>query len=114
LADDDADGRQALRLLLERQLDFRVVGEAAHAHGLVALVDASQADLVLLDWKLPGGVDAWLLADLHRIAHRPHIIVLGSHPDQKAAAIAAGADAFADKGSTPERLIDAATARDGQ
>jgi DNA-binding NarL/FixJ family response regulator len=110
VADDDVEVRRALRLLLEQQPGRQVVGEAAHSYGLMALVDSAQADLVLLDWELPGGVDAWLLADLHRIAYRPCVIVLGSSPDQRADALRAGADAFVDKSSSPQRLIGAISA----
>jgi DNA-binding NarL/FixJ family response regulator len=111
VADDDVEVRYALRLLLKQQPACQIVGEAAHSHGLVALVESAQADTLLLDWELPGGVDAWLLADLHGIARRPCIVVLGRSPDQHAEASRAGADAFADKSSPPQQLLSAIVAR---
>lgn len=111
VADDDVEVRHALRLLLKQQPACQIVGEAAHAHGLVALVESAQADMVLLDWELPGGVDAWLLADLHGITRRPCVVVLGCSPDQHADAARAGADAFADKSAPPDQLLSAIAAR---
>jgi DNA-binding NarL/FixJ family response regulator len=105
IADDEAEVREALRLLLEQKLGCQIVGEAAHAHGLISLVDSAHADLVLIDWELPGRVDARLLEGLRQLASRPRIIVCSSYPDLKEAALAAGADAFAGKGDPPELLL---------
>jgi len=104
IVDDDVGVRQALRLLLEEKLGVQVVGEAAHAHGLTALVETARADLVLVDWELPGSIDAALLARLHQLDCRPRIIVLSSYSDVKEAALAAGADAFAAKCDSPDLL----------
>ena len=105
IADDEAEVREALRLLLEQKLGCQIVGEAAHTHGLISLVGSAHADLVLIDWELPGRVDARLLEGLHQLVSRPRIIVCSSYPDLKEAALAAGADAFAGKGDPPEHLL---------
>jgi DNA-binding NarL/FixJ family response regulator len=97
--------RQALRLLVEKKLGLTVAGEAAHTHGLISLVESAGADLLLLDWELPDRVDARLLAGLHQLHHRPRIIVVSSRADVRAAVLAAGADAFADKCEAPEHLL---------
>jgi DNA-binding NarL/FixJ family response regulator len=54
LADDQLNVRSALRLLLEQETDFQVVGETADATGLLLAVAEKAPDLVLLDWELPG------------------------------------------------------------
>lgn len=105
LADDDVEVRRALRLMLEQRLGLRVAGEAAHTHGLASLVESTQADIVLIDWELPSKVDAWLIADLHRLLWRPVVIITSCQSDAKDAALAAGADAFADKSEPPESLL---------
>jgi DNA-binding NarL/FixJ family response regulator len=105
IADDEAEVREALRLLLEQKLGCQIVGEAAHTHGLISLVGSAHADLVLIDWELPGRVDARLLEGLRQLASRPCIFVCSSYPDLKEAALAAGADAFAGKGDPPELLL---------
>jgi DNA-binding NarL/FixJ family response regulator len=107
IADDDPEVRRALRLLLEQKLGSQVVGEAAHTYGLISLVESTQADLVIIDWELPGRVDAKLLAGLHQLAQAPRVIVTSCHPDLRNVALAAGADAFAGKGEPPENLVAA-------
>ena len=54
LADDQAKARSALRLLLEQEPGLSVVGEATETEDLLAQVQRTQPDLVLLDWELPG------------------------------------------------------------
>jgi len=54
LADNQPKVRLGLRVLLERQPGFKVVGEAANAEELLARIEADRPDLVLLGWELPG------------------------------------------------------------
>lgn len=54
LADDQAKVRAALRLLLEQEPGLSVVGEVTEAKDLLAQVQVTQPDVVLLDWELPG------------------------------------------------------------
>jgi DNA-binding NarL/FixJ family response regulator len=110
IADDDPEVRRALRLLLEQKLGFQVVGEAAHTHGLVWLVESAQAGLVIIDWELPGRVDARLLGAIHQLAHAPCILVVSTRSDLKETILAAGADAFATKCDPPEQLLAAVAA----
>jgi DNA-binding NarL/FixJ family response regulator len=102
LADDQAKVRSALRLLLEQQPGVQVTGEAANAAELLG--QKACADLVLLDWELPG-----LAPDDTLLALRPHlkIIALSGRPQARQAALEAGADAFVSKIDPPERLLAA-------
>jgi DNA-binding NarL/FixJ family response regulator len=109
IADDDPEVRSALRLLVEQKLRGEVVGEAAHTHGLISLVESAGADLVILDWELPGRVDARLLTCLHVLDLAPRIVVTSSHHELERQIVAAGADAFAGKGDPAERLLAALT-----
>jgi DNA-binding NarL/FixJ family response regulator len=45
--------RNSLRLLLERERDFRIVGEAANGREAVVLAEYRHPDVVLLDIQLP-------------------------------------------------------------
>jgi DNA-binding NarL/FixJ family response regulator len=99
------DVRLALRLLLEQRLDFQVVGEATHAYGLVSLVNSAHADLVLIDWEIPGRIDARLITGLRQLVRRPRVIIMSSYPDVEGAALVAGADAFISKGSPPDQFM---------
>jgi len=52
LADSRAKVRFALRVLLERQPGFQVVGEVATPQDLPSQTASLHPDLVLLDWEL--------------------------------------------------------------
>ena len=107
LADDQTRVRSALRLLLEQEPGLSVVGEAAEAEDLLAQVEATQPDLVLLDWELPGlRTDDWLSV-IRALCPQLKVIALSGQPEARRAALSAGADAFVSKGEPPERLLAA-------
>lgn len=54
LVDDHTLVREGLREILETQPDMRVVGEAEDSGTTVALAEAQQPDIVLLDVEIPG------------------------------------------------------------
>jgi DNA-binding NarL/FixJ family response regulator len=107
LADDQSKVRSALRLLLEQEPGLTVVGEVAETEGLLAQVEATQPDLVLLDWELPGLRSDDRLSALRTLCPRLKVIALSGQPEARRAALAAGADAFVSKGDPPERLLEA-------
>ena len=55
VADDDPTFRSAAVEVLEADDRFAVVGEVATGAGLVELVEETDADVVLLDVRMPGG-----------------------------------------------------------
>jgi two-component system response regulator DevR len=57
LIDDHAIVRQGLRAILEREIDLRVVGEAATTGAALAVVNEVRPHIVLLDLKLSAGSD---------------------------------------------------------
>jgi DNA-binding NarL/FixJ family response regulator len=105
LADNQSKVRFALRVLLERQADIHVVGEASDAGDLLDMAEADCPDVVLLAWELPGMPAAQLLAALR--GKCPHLIViaLSGRLEARRAALCAEADAFVSKGEPPERLL---------
>ena len=60
LADDHNIMRRGLRLLLERQPGFEVVGEAADGRQAVERAEATKPDVVVLDIAMPNmsGIEA--------------------------------------------------------
>ena len=106
IADDQPDVRSALRLLLEQQSAIKVTGEASDAVGLLIWLAGNTADVLLLDWQLPGKNGADLIPQLHSIYPKMLIIALDSLPDTKREAIAAGACDFVSKNEPPERLLE--------
>ena len=107
LADDQPKVRFALRVLLERQSGFEVVGEATNAEDTLARVQASSPDLLLIGWELPGLAGMDLLPALRRSRPDLMIIALSGRPEACRIALAAGADAFVSKSDPPERLLAA-------
>jgi len=115
LADDQANVRSALRLLLAQEPDLDIVGEATETEGLLAQAEATCPDLVLLDWELPGmeaadrSMDAGQRLLLALRASHPglKVIALSVYPEARQPALAAGADAFVSKGDPPDRLLAA-------
>ncbi len=90
-----------------------VVGEVAKAEVLLAQVEATQPDVALLDWELPGLQDAnppkgsvpRLLSELRACCPRLRVIALSGWPEARQVALKAGADAFVSKGDSAEHLL---------
>lgn len=117
LADDQPQVRSALRLILEQNDGIRVTGECSHLEELVERIDASHADLILLDWELPGLESAGQqeaqhpyhkeLSTIDEIkAHKPDVkvIALSGRPEARQEAMQGRADAFVSKADPPETL----------
>lgn len=105
LADSHDQVRFALRVLLSRQPGLQVVGEAADGAKLLALARAATADLVLVDWELPGLAAVGGLAAIHCACPALRIVVLSSQPGARQATVENGGDAFVSKGEPPDRLL---------
>ena len=105
LADDQLTVRSALRLLLEQEADFQVVGETADTTGLLLAVTQKAPELVLLDWELPGLPPVQLLRLLRYERPFLKIIAMSSRPEAHQAALAAGVEAFVSKSEPPERVL---------
>ena len=107
LADDQPKVRLGLRLLLEQEPDMMVVGEAADSGSLLAQVEKTQPDLILLDWGLQEAAGAEGLSALRQACPHVAVIVLSAQPRAEEAALAAGADAFVSKADPPEQVLAA-------
>jgi DNA-binding NarL/FixJ family response regulator len=105
IADANQDLSVGLQLRLHQEPGMPVVGIAVRTKGLLTQVAATQPDVLLLDWFLPGRPAADVLADLHALENRPQIIVLSAEPETESAALAAGADAFFAKTASSDRLM---------
>jgi DNA-binding NarL/FixJ family response regulator len=92
-------------MYLRQEPGIYIIGMAVEAQGLLAQVEATQSDVVLLDWHLPGQPVTDVLADLKKLGQRPQIIVLSVRPEVESEAMVAGADAFVTKAASPEGLM---------
>ena len=107
IADAQPKVRFALRVLLERQPDLEVVGEADDAKGLLSLLATLCPDMVLLGWELPGMDMECLMPSLRVGCPDLTVIALSGRLEAHRAAAAIGADAFVSKSSPPDQLLDA-------
>jgi DNA-binding NarL/FixJ family response regulator len=109
LADDHAVIRRGLRLVLEQQADFEVVGEASDGREAVNLAETTRPDVAVLDITMPNlnGIEA-----AHQIRAKQigvSIIVLSMHADESFVlrALKAGARGYLLKESAESDLINA-------
>jgi DNA-binding NarL/FixJ family response regulator len=110
LADDHQLVRAGLRLILEGETDFAVVGEASDGEDAILAVQRLQPDVVLMDVQMPklNGLQA-----TRRIAHAPgcnsRILILTTfeQDDYVFEALRAGASGFLLKNTPPEDLVHA-------
>jgi DNA-binding NarL/FixJ family response regulator len=110
IADAQPKVRFALRVLLERQPDLEVVGEAVDAESLLSLLETVCPDIVLLGWELPGMDMERLMPSLREGCPKATVIALSGRLEASRAASAIGADAFVSKSSPPDQLLDAIAA----
>ena len=112
LADDHIVMRSGLRLLLERQPNLEVVGEAADGRQAVALSESAHPDVVIMDIAMPNlnGIEA----ARQIVNHNPRtaIAILSMHSDESYVirALKAGARAYLLKDSAEADLLAAVRA----
>jgi DNA-binding NarL/FixJ family response regulator len=107
IADPQPKVRFALRVLLQRQPDIEVVGEAVDACSLLAHARSNCPDLVLLGWELPGEAMESLLRALRTACCESVVIALSGRLEAQRSAITAGVDVFVSKSAPPEQLLAA-------
>jgi len=109
LADDHNVLRDGMRLLLERQPGFSVVGEASDGRETIDLVENHQPNVVVMDIAMPNmnGIEA-----TRRIVEKhPHtgVVILSMHHDESYVlrSLKAGARAYLLKDALKSELISA-------
>jgi two-component system LytT family response regulator len=78
IVDDVALAREAIRIRLQENKDFEVVGEAATAPEALALIRKLSPDLIFLDIEMPG-LDAFQLLDDLDPGRAPEVIFVTAH-----------------------------------
>jgi len=109
LADDHAIVRTGLRLLLEREQDFVVVGEATDGREAVDWLSRDQADVVVMDVGMPvlSGIEA--TGQIIRRYNGTRVVILSMHRDETYVlrSLRAGARGYVLKESAEGELIAA-------
>ena len=117
LADDHTIMRSGLRLLLEQQEDFQVVGEAEDGRQAVAMAEQLHPNVAVLDIGMPNlnGIEA--ARQIMASSPDTAIVILSMHSDESYVmrALKSGAKAYLLKDSAEADLIRAVRAvRDGK
>lgn len=109
VVEDQALVRSGVRVLLERESDINVIGEAVDGEQAIALATQLHPDLVLMDIKLPkkDGIEA--TRHIKQAHDDIEVLILSAYEDDEAVfqAIQAGASGYVLKDITPENLVRA-------
>jgi DNA-binding NarL/FixJ family response regulator len=114
IADDDSKVRAALRLLLEElsgqntgrgsSVPCWTIAEAWDSASALGLLREDAADVVLLDWELPGiEPEAMILAA--RECGAGTIVAMSGRPEARRMSLECGADSFISKNEPPDLLV---------
>jgi DNA-binding NarL/FixJ family response regulator len=115
ICDDEPRARQALKALLltrditcqdESSSTIQVAGEARDGYEAIHVMKTLLPEVVVIDACMPGmdGLEATRF--IKKNWPQVRVIVLTMYPDQRVAALAAGADDFLLKGCLGEILIE--------
>lgn len=110
LVDDHSIVRCGLSAYLAAQPDIVVVGEAANGESALQMASTWQADVIVMDVLMPGGIDGIeTTRQLKRLIPHAHIIILSGYADDARVigALRAGAITYIEKESQPEQLLEA-------
>ena len=107
LADDHHVVRQSLRLLLETESGFKVLGEAANGLEAIDLVERLRPDVLIVDIMMPAlnGID--VTRQLKKRLPKTVIVILSMYENEAyvVEALRAGVSAFVLKKSTAQELV---------
>ena len=109
LVDDHAVVRSGIRLLLDRQEDIEVIGEAGNAKDALFRARALKPDVILLDVVMPGESGIEVLPRLLEESPETKVLVLSMQDDPSYVreAFAAGAQGYVLKEAADEEVVSA-------
>ena len=106
LAEEQQYVRDAMRLMLEHQPEFTILGETNNGENLAVVVDGTQPDIVLLDWFLPALDPQKGLRQLRQQCPNALIIATSVRPELKHHIEQFDVDGFLSKQLSPDDFID--------
>lgn len=109
LVDDHQVLRQGLRVLLDDEVDIKVVAEAGTAQEAIQQTIALKPDIVVMDLGLPDKSGLEAIREIRRQALPVQIVVLSMHSGRELVlqAIQAGCDGYVPKSSAHIDLLQA-------
>jgi DNA-binding NarL/FixJ family response regulator len=112
IADDHGIVRSGLRMLLERQLDIEVVGEASDGVEARDMAIRQRPDLAILDVKMPKLTGLQATREIRAQAPGVSVLILSMYDDERYLfeALKAGASGYVLKAQADSDLLDAVRA----
>ncbi len=110
LAEGERHVLEALRLMLENETNFEILGEARSAEGLLAHACGLSPDVILLDWNLPGLHPPRLIPALRECCPAAVLVALSVKPEHEKSVRDYGLDGFISKQLPPEAFLDSLNA----
>jgi DNA-binding NarL/FixJ family response regulator len=112
IADDHGIVRSGLRLLLEREPDIEVVGEASDGVEARDLAIKERPDLAILDVRMPKLTGLQATREIREQVPDAAVLILSMHDDERYLfeALKAGASGYVLKRQADEDLLDAVRA----
>lgn len=109
IADDHVLIREGLRNVLAREPDMQVIGEAGDPPALIALVESTPADVVLMDINMPGAGASETLQRIRSRRPELRVLMLSVLPEEQVALgfMRLGAAGYVSKEAAAEELVAA-------
>jgi DNA-binding NarL/FixJ family response regulator len=109
IADDHGIVRSGLRLLLERQPDIEVIGEAADGAEAREIAVRERPDLAILDVRMPKLTGLQVTREIKSQAPEVAVLILSMHDDERYLfeALKAGASGYVLKTQADADLVEA-------
>ena len=111
VADDNVEFRNRLTAILGGIAGIDVIGVAGDVKEAIKGIRRSKPDLVILDFRMPGGTGLDVLAAVKQSNPAPTVIMLtvGTRSEYQAICFAAGADHFYEKSSELQAMVSMLT-----
>ena len=108
IADDVADIRLLLGIMINQEADLTVVGEASNGNEALERARELQPDVILLDMNMPERSGLDVLPDLRAAAPKAAIVVFSGFEASSLAerAFRLGADDYVEKGTPVSDIIE--------
>lgn len=109
IAEDHTILRAGLRMLVESNPGFEVVGEAKDGLEAIKMVEAHQPDLVLMDLSMPRMNGMGAIQEIKRLVPSTRVLVLTVHKTEEyiLEALRSGADGYVLKDASHRELMHA-------
>ncbi|MEX2395267.1 MAG: response regulator transcription factor [Actinomycetota bacterium] len=108
IVDDTPDIRMLLKVALRTLGNFDVVGEGADGSEAVALASDLRPDAILLDLAMPVMDGLQATPEIRKCSPDTRVVILSGFSKDRLGddALAAGADAYIEKGTSPKRIAE--------